>query len=133
MNGLPLRGFSPWIAMRKRRLQPAIARSGQDCDIALTMASTISLEGWLVHSVTGRPGSAHTIVPCFAITLSGRSAPEFLGMSASIKNANAIEHAACMLACEEFTKLVDCGSEPERSTSMSLPFLVSLAAILRSL
>jgi len=27
-----------------------------------------------------------------------------------------------MLACEELTKLVDCGSEPVRSTSMSLPF-----------
>src|ERR1700742_3345167 len=98
MNCRPLRGFSPWIAIRKRRPQPAIARSGHDCDIALTIASTISFDGWLVHSVTGRPGSAHTTVPCFAITLRGRSAPEFLGMSASIRKAKAIEHAACMLA-----------------------------------
>ena len=30
-----------------------------------------------------------------------------------------------MLACEEFTKLVDCGSESERSTSTSLPFFVT--------
>ena len=58
---------------------------GQDDAIALMIASTISLEGWLVHKVTGRPGSAHTIVPCFATTFSGRSAPVFFGMSASIR------------------------------------------------
>ena len=85
MKFLPLRGSSPWIAIRNRRPQPAIARSGQEADIAFTIASTISLEGWLVHSVTGRPGSAQTIVPCLAITFSGRSAPVFLGMSASIR------------------------------------------------
>ena len=85
MKFLPVRGSSPWIAIRNRRLQPAIARSGQDADSALTMASTISLEGWLVHSVTGRPGSAQTMVPCFAITFSGRSAPVFFGISASIR------------------------------------------------
>ena len=34
-----------------------------------------------------------------------------------------------MLACEEFTKLVDCGSESDRSTSTSLPFLVTFAAM----
>ena len=85
MKFLPVRGSSPWIAIRKRRLQPAIARSGQDADNALTIASTISLEGWLVHSVTGRPGSAQTTVPCLAITFSGRSAPVFLGISASIR------------------------------------------------
>src|SRR3982751_7151725 len=67
----PLRGFSPWMAIRKRRPQPAIARSGQDADSAFTMASTISLEGWLVHSVTGRPGSDQTMVACLAITLRG--------------------------------------------------------------
>ena len=81
----PLRGFSPWMAMRKRRLQPAIARSGHEADSALMIASTISFEGWLVHSVTGRPGSAHTMVPCFAITFSGRSAPSFFGISGSIR------------------------------------------------
>src|SRR5215203_5071022 len=32
--------------------QPAIARSGQDALSALMTASTISFEGWLVHSVT---------------------------------------------------------------------------------
>ena len=85
MKFRPVRGSSPWIAIRKRRLQPAIARSGQDADSAFTIASTISFEGWLVHSVTGRPGSAHTIVPCFAMTFSGRSAPVFFGISASIR------------------------------------------------
>src|ERR1700761_5573983 len=111
MNCRSVRGFSPWIAIRNRRLQPAIARSGQDADIALMMASTISLDGWLVHNVTGRPGSAQTMVPCLAITFSGRSAPVFLGISASIKYAKAIATAACMLACDELTKLVDCGSD----------------------
>ena len=42
--------------MRKRRPQPAIARSGHEADSALTMASTISFEGWLVHNVTGKNG-----------------------------------------------------------------------------
>src|SRR3954471_5713795 len=103
----PLRGSSPWIAIRNRRLQAALARSGQEADSAFTIASTISFEGWLVQSVTGRPSSAHTTVPCFAITLSGRSAPAFFGMSASIRYANAITTAECILAYEEFTKLVD--------------------------
>ena len=34
------RGSSPWIAIRNLRLQPAIARSGQDAASALTIAST---------------------------------------------------------------------------------------------
>src|SRR5665647_1901256 len=102
----PVRGSSPWIAIRKRRLHPAIARSGHDADRALTIASTISFDGWLVQSVTGRPGSAQTMVPCFAMTVSGRREPEFLGISASIRYAKAITTAACMLAYEEFTKLV---------------------------
>ena len=58
---------------------------GQDAASALTIASTISFEGWLVHSVTGRPGSAQTMVPCLAITFSGRSAPSFFGISGSIR------------------------------------------------
>src|ERR1700682_244987 len=120
MKFRPERGSSPWIAIRNGGPLPALARSGHEADIALTMASTISFEGWLVHSVTGRPGSAQTMVPCLAITLSGRSAPAFLGISASIKYAKAITTAACMLACEEFTKLVDCGSEADRSPSISL-------------
>ena len=41
--------------------------------------------------------------------------------------------AACMLACEEFMKLVTCGSLSERSTSMSLPRLVTFAAMRMSL
>src|SRR4030095_14212372 len=111
MKFFPVRGSSPWIAIRNLRLQPAIARSGHDADSAFTMASTISLEGWLVHSVTGRPGSDHTMVPCLAITLSGRSPPSFLGISGSIRYANAIATAACILACDEFTNAVDCGSD----------------------
>src|SRR6202023_4249652 len=79
MKSRPVRGSSPWIAIRNLRPHPAIARSGQDADSAFTIASTISFDGWLVHNVTGRPGSAHTMVPCFAITFSGRSAPVFLG------------------------------------------------------
>ena len=85
MKFLPVRGSSPWIAIRNRRLHPAIARSGHDAESAFTIASTISFEGWLVHSVTGLPGSAHTTVPCFATTFSGRSAPVFFGISASIR------------------------------------------------
>src|SRR6185437_12037462 len=38
-----------------------------------------------------------------------------------------------MLACEELTKLVTCGSDSERSTSISLPRLVTLAAMRMSL
>src|SRR4030081_1732358 len=129
----PERGSSPWIAIRKRRPHPAIARSGHEADIALTMASTISFEGWLVHSVTGRPGSAQTMVPCLATSLSGRNAPAFFGISASIKQAKAITTAACMLACEEFTKLVDWGSDSDRSISILLPDLVTFAAIRISL
>ena len=58
---------------------------GQEPTSALTIASTISFEGWLVHIVTGLPGSAQTMVPCFATTFSGRSAPEFFGVSGSIR------------------------------------------------
>src|SRR5260370_34788905 len=70
MKFRPVRGFSPWIAIRKRRPHPAIARSGQDVDNALMIASPISFDGWLVHSVTGRPGPPPTTVPCLARTLS---------------------------------------------------------------
>src|SRR2546423_899864 len=64
---------------------PAMARSGQEADSALTIASTISFDGWLVQRVTGRPGSAQTTVPSLATTLSGRRAPAFFGISASIR------------------------------------------------
>ena len=62
------RGSLPWIAMRKRRPQPAIARSGQAGASALMIASMISWPQWLVASVTGAPGLAHTTVPGRAIT-----------------------------------------------------------------
>src|SRR5215471_3827040 len=80
MNVFPVRGFSPWMAMRNRRPQPAITRSGQEADNAFVIASMISLEGWLVQSVTGYPGSDHTMVPCLAITFSGWKVPEFFGI-----------------------------------------------------
>ena len=85
MNFFPVRGSSPWIAMRNRRPQPAIARSGQAAASALMIASMISCEQWLVHSVTGAPGIAHTTVPCFAITSIGRKAPSFFGVCGSIR------------------------------------------------
>src|SRR5205085_4927508 len=86
MNGLlPWRGSLPWIAMRKRRPQPAIARSGQAGANALMIASIISCPQWLVASVTGAPGLAHTTVPGFATTLSGRKVPSFFGVSGSIR------------------------------------------------
>ena len=128
MNVLPVRGSSPWIAMRKRRPQPAIARSGQDADSALMIASTISFERWLVHSVTGRARIGphdrallgdHLQRPERAVVL--------WGSRRRSDRQSAIATAACMLACEELTKLVDCGSESDRSTSTSLPFLVTLA------
>ena len=85
MKPRALRGSSPWIAMRKRRLQPAMARSGQAGASALMMASTISLAQWLVQSVTGALPSAHTTVPGRAVTLSGRKVPSFFGTSGSIR------------------------------------------------
>ena len=57
----------PEIAMRKRRPQPAMARSGQAGASALMIASAISCAQWLVASVTGaRADSAHTTVPWLA-------------------------------------------------------------------
>src|SRR5215470_5870994 len=85
MKARPLRGSRPWMAMRKRRPQPAMARSGQAGASALITASMISLAQWLVHNVTGAPASAHTTVPGLAITVSGRNAPSFFGVSGSIK------------------------------------------------
>ena len=69
MNGRAVRGSMPWSAMRKRRPQPAIARSGQAGASALMIASMISWPQWLVHSVTGAPGRAQTTVPSLAITV----------------------------------------------------------------
>ena len=85
MNGRPVRGSVPWSAIRKRRPQPAIARSGQAGASALMIASMISWPQWLVQSVTGAPGFAQTTVPSFAITVSGRKAPSFFGVSGSIR------------------------------------------------
>jgi len=72
------------MATRKRRPQPAIARSGQAGANALITASMSSLPQWLVHNVTGAGALAHTTVPGLAMTLSGRKAPSFFGVSGSI-------------------------------------------------
>ena len=71
--------------MRKRRPQPAIARSGQDGASALMIASMISWPQWLVARVTGMPGLAHTTVPGRATTEIGRNVPSFFGVCGSIR------------------------------------------------
>src|SRR6266699_6690365 len=121
MKPRSVRGSRPWMAMRKRRPQPAMARSGQAEASALITASMISLPQWLVHKVTGAPALAHTTVPGLAITLSGRKAPSFFGVSESIKYASAAATPARMLAYDELTKLVTSGSDADKSTVKSLP------------
>src|SRR5205807_9296553 len=100
-NERSLRGSLPWIATRKRRPQPAIARSGQAGASALTIASMISWPQWLVHNVSGKPSSAHTTVPGLAISSTGRNVPSFFGVSGSIRNDNATTTAEYVLAYEE--------------------------------
>ena len=85
MNGRLVRGFTPLIAIRKRRPQPAIARSGAAGARALMIASAMSWAQWLVDSVTGAGGNGFTIVPGLAITVTGRNVPEFFGVRGSIK------------------------------------------------
>src|SRR5581483_11649750 len=104
MNGRPLRGFVPRIAIRKRRDQPATARSGQEPASALIIASAISCAQWLVHSVTGAGGYAHTTVPCFSLTSTGRNVPEFFGVLGSIRKANAMWIADIAFGSDELTK-----------------------------
>ena len=62
-----------------------MARSGHAGASALITASTISWAQWFVQRVTGAGGFAHTTVPSRAITLSGRNAPSFFGVSGSIR------------------------------------------------
>ena len=66
MKRRPLRGSVPFSAMRSRRPQPPIARSGQAGARATMIASMISFEQWLVHIVTGAPSRAQTMVPSFS-------------------------------------------------------------------
>ena len=73
------------IAMRKRRPQPAMARSGQAGVSALMIDSAISCAQWLVESVTGAGGLGCTIVPGLRITFTGRKVPEFFGVRGSIR------------------------------------------------
>ena len=49
------------------------------------IASMISWPQQLVESVTGLPGRGWTIVPSRVITVIGRKAPSFLGVSGSIR------------------------------------------------
>ncbi len=127
MKRRPLRGSTPFSAMRSRRPQPPIARSGHAGASATMIASMISLEQWLVHIVTGAPSRAQTMVPSFSTTFSGRNAPSFLVMSGSSRKAKAIATADWVLAKEELMKPVTCGSESDRSTVTSLPCLVTRA------
>ena len=85
MKGRRVRGSSPWMAIRKRRPQPAIARSGHAGASALMTASMISWAQWLVQSVTGAARRAHTTVPSRATTVRGRKAPSFFGVCGSIR------------------------------------------------
>ena len=79
MNWRWVRGLTPLMAMRKRRPQPAMTRSGQEFASALMMASAISCAQWLVASVTGAGGNGHTIVPCLRDDLDGPERPRVLG------------------------------------------------------
>src|SRR6266536_4505990 len=90
MNGRLVRGFTPWIAIRKRFDHPAIVRSGQAPASALIIASAMSCAQWLVQSVTGAGGNGHTIVPCLAFTVTGLNVPSFFGVRGSIRYANAM-------------------------------------------
>src|SRR5918996_5077912 len=90
MNGRRGRGFTPLIAMRKRRPQPAIARSGAAGASALMIDSAISCAQWLVDSVTGAGGFGLTIVPGRAITFTGRDVPQFFGIRGSRRDAKAM-------------------------------------------
>ena len=96
MNGRPLRGSVPWIAMRKRRPQPASTRVGQAGASALITDSAISCAQWFVQRVSGAGGFAHTTVPALAITVSGRNVPSFFGVSGSIRYARAMATAERM-------------------------------------
>ena len=78
MNARPLRGSVPLSAMRSRRPQPPMARSGQAPASATTTASMISLPQCDVDIVTGAPGLGCTIVPGLVISSTGRAMPSFL-------------------------------------------------------
>ena len=129
MNGRFVRGFTPLIAMRKRRDQPAMARSGHARASALMTASAISCAQWLVASVTGAGGRGCTIVPSRVITFTGRKVPEFFGVRGSMRNASAMCTEDIVLGKDEFTKPFTWGSEALRSTMRPSPFFVTVARI----
>ena len=127
MNGFCVRGSRPWMAMRNRLPHPAMARSGHAGASAVMIAWMISCEQWLVHSVTGAPSFAHTTVPGFAITSTGRNAPSFFGVCGSIRYASATTTAERMFGYDELTKPTTCSCESDRSMIRSLPRLVTVA------
>src|SRR5438105_9604009 len=109
MNARFVRGFTPLIAMRKRRPQPAIARSGHAGASALMIASMISWAQWFVDSVTGAGGFGWTIVPGVVRTFTTRNDPEFFGVRGSMRYASAMWTADIVYGYDEFTKPVTCG------------------------
>src|SRR4029453_19485812 len=104
MNGLRVRGFTPLIAIRKRRPHPGSTRSGHAGASARIIASAISWAQWFVARVTGAGGNGHTIVPCRAITFTGRKVPEFFGVSGSMRYAKAMWIDAMVFGDDELTK-----------------------------
>src|SRR5712691_12485398 len=111
MNGRCVRGLTPLIAMRKRRPQPASARSGHAGASALIIASMISCAQWLVESVTGAGGFGCTIVPGFVSTVTTRNEPEFFGVRGSMRYASAMCTDDIVLGNDELTKPFTCGSD----------------------
>src|SRR5262245_35815624 len=101
MNGRRVRGFTPLIAMRKRRPHPAMTRSGHAGARALMIASAISWAQWLVARVTGAGGFGFTMVPFRAITVTGLKVPSFFGVRGSIRKASAMCTADMVLGNDE--------------------------------
>src|SRR5262249_4790836 len=102
-------------------------RSGQAGASALITDSAISCAQWFVQRVSGAGGLAHTTVPAFAITVSGRNVPSFFGVSGSLRYARAMATADRLCGYGEVTKPITWGWESLRSTVRSLPRLVTFA------
>src|SRR2546428_11550517 len=101
MNGFRVRGLTPLIAIRKRRPHPAIARSGQAGASARMIASAISWAQWFVASVTGAGGEGQTIVPRFAMTLTGRDGSGVFGGRGAMRQGDAMCPADIVVGKDE--------------------------------